>query len=149
MTKALIALPVLFLIQGGGCDATKRDSPKPTQSSQGDTTQRPIRRFELTSVGFDIAFDTQTGQLCRTWDWNLKGPNTVAPESKVTAVAPLCSKLYSQYSVADTGVAASGGEQPQQATTTSEHHGTVGQPCITLDDIKAEIARRNAAKEKR
>jgi len=45
---------------------------------------------------FDLALDTKTGQLCRTWDWEvpnaLKGSN---PES-LTGL-PLCITLYTQY----------------------------------------------------
>jgi len=37
----------------------------------------------------DLAFDTWTGQICRTWNWDER----VLPESKAYATVVLCSSL--------------------------------------------------------
>jgi hypothetical protein len=36
----------------------------------------------LAGTGPDAAFDTQTGQLCRTWDWQLK-EGEIVPKPKM------------------------------------------------------------------
>ena len=67
------------------------------------TSQRPgLHRFQLTRLGVDIAFDTQTGQLCRTWKWEPLAPETKTaqgkmPERKPGEFAPTCLSLYQKY----------------------------------------------------
>jgi hypothetical protein len=42
----------------------------------------PVRRFILTKYDAGVAFDSQTGQLCRTWEWALVNkPAAKADES--------------------------------------------------------------------
>jgi hypothetical protein len=59
-----------------------------------------LHRFSITRLGVDIALDTQTGQLCRTWDWlaTAKPPSeNTALEMKPGQYAPLCLTLYEKY----------------------------------------------------
>jgi hypothetical protein len=64
----------------------------------------PTHRFVLAEHHSDIAFDTVTGQLCRTWDWSLVGPQAkidpstgVAPQRAEGELAPTCLSLYQEY----------------------------------------------------
>lgn len=52
-------------------------------------------RFVLTKFAGDMAFDLQTGQTCRTWDWTPTTPgkldaNRNAPEVKYGEFTPTC-----------------------------------------------------------
>jgi hypothetical protein len=63
----------------------------------------PTHRFILTRSGAEVALDTQTGQLCRTWDWQPAGKTKSYPESEVNPqrilgeYAPACLSIYQQY----------------------------------------------------
>jgi hypothetical protein len=59
------------------------------------------RRFELVEHNANVAFDTQTGQLCKTWDWQASGkfgkidPDTGGvPPRSLGEFAPTCLSLY-------------------------------------------------------
>jgi hypothetical protein len=94
--KLFMPLAVLLALQS--CDQTTAPKKEPTKAA---FTPRPgLHRFILTRIGIDVALDTQTGQLCRTWDW----PPTAEPpkdkpfaEVKPGEYAPLCLTLYQQY----------------------------------------------------
>jgi hypothetical protein len=81
------------------CDDLKK--PVITVKNPDQDEHFPTRRFEIVSHDADVAFDTQTGQLCKTWDWQPIGkPGKVDPESgaspqrKLGEFAPTCLSLY-------------------------------------------------------
>ena len=101
MKRAAFALA--FLIPLVGCDQIASLNQK-KQPSEKAGLRPSARRFVLTNFGADAAFDTQTGQLCRTWDWKLTGkadqkdPITgLTPQAKLGQLAPTCLSLYTQY----------------------------------------------------
>jgi hypothetical protein len=64
----------------------------------------PVHRFVLTRTDYDVAFDTQTGQICRTWAWQPLGKPAKpdpesgnAPQRKFGEYAPTCLSLYQTY----------------------------------------------------
>src|SRR5260370_20319756 len=64
----------------------------------------PAHRFVLTRYEGGVAFDTQTGQICRTWDWQPAGktakqdPQTgLTPQHYFGELAPTCISVYQQY----------------------------------------------------
>jgi hypothetical protein len=56
-----------------------------------------------------VAFDTQTGQLCRTWDWSTTGAkatpdkNGIVPQQATGELTPTCISLYKQYPTGPNG----------------------------------------------
>jgi hypothetical protein len=95
----LLALTSLF-----GCDdiAKQAGYQKPVPASQESRSVTPIHRFVLAPGGSDIALDTQTGQLCRTWDWTPMAPerkpnNGLTPQRLPGELTPTCLSLYNQY----------------------------------------------------
>jgi len=104
----LIAL--LLFIGTGGC-ATEQ----PKQASvPAPVTVRPYQRFVPIAQGQGFlsfpywAFDTKTGQLCKTWDWQSNSaPSHKAQESGNTsklqgldaaaAGTPMCLALLTEY----------------------------------------------------
>lgn len=100
-----IALAALSL--NLGCDAlsnqvgTSQRSPEKRQT-QGFTA--PTRRFVLVEHNMNVAFDTQTGQLCRTWDWTPFNPpqkasptTGVTPQQAAGQFSPTCLSLYQKF----------------------------------------------------
>jgi hypothetical protein len=95
---------VAFLAEG--CEQLSQQvKPTPTPKTQVVRENRvPVRRFILTRNSPDVAFDSQTGQLCRTWEWEPMAKLTaeqeatgVHPERKVGEFTPTCKVLYTQY----------------------------------------------------
>ena len=102
----LIAVFVVSLTGLFGCDQlTNPPSPQttkvaPQKSTGGD--REPVHRFVLAQHDYDVAFDTQTGQICRTWDWQVAGKppsieSGVVPQRQFGELAPTCLSLYLQY----------------------------------------------------
>ena len=60
----LVLAQQLSCAQGGRPTSVKPAAPKP-----------PLHRFILTRYPADasVAFDTQTGQICKTWEWQPVG----------------------------------------------------------------------------
>ena len=64
-----------------------------------------IHRFTISTRGAgDVAFDSQTGQICRTWDWHPVGEKPTAdpitgnyPQRSFGEFAPTCLVLYQKY----------------------------------------------------
>jgi len=87
--KAAIFLTalMLFLQKSDGCDSTQ-SQPKGAEQPK----EPPIRRFEaVTSHGSsDVALDTKTGQLCRTWEWEYKNNPTANDINSL----PTCYSIY-------------------------------------------------------
>jgi hypothetical protein len=95
--SACIAASVL-LLQQGGCYESKPStppavvSPKPVYSQRFLPVPSPqTGMFGVPWTGY-FALDTQTGQLCRTWDWGYIGNG-----KKVNDLdqLPTCLSLYS------------------------------------------------------
>jgi hypothetical protein len=101
MARKSVVVIFMLALATAGCDnfnlqgrkaAPALRKPKPATG--------PLHRFVLTRFGQDTAFDTQTGQLCRTWDWLPAGaPRTgnEALEKKPGQFTPLCLTLYQQF----------------------------------------------------
>jgi hypothetical protein len=72
-----IILSALFLLPIIGCDdVAKQAGYVPAKTSEKPTTpapRHPIHRFVLTQFGGNVALDTQTGQICKTWGWEAMG----------------------------------------------------------------------------
>ncbi len=96
--KTTASLTLLIL---GGCSPAaqtqrKTDPPEPK-------SQRPgLHRFVLTRAGVDVAFDTQTGQICRTWEWAPTGPapkpaSDFPRQRESGEFAPTCLSLYQTF----------------------------------------------------
>ena len=99
-TIVFVAAGLLFLCE---CD----DLPKQAGNEKAQTKQpslsTPTHRFVQYSHNNDIAFDTQTGQLCRTWDWapvapeRKPTPEGMVPERSTGELTPTCLSLFKQY----------------------------------------------------
>lgn len=91
-----------------GCDLLNQAQTPPAKKAESQASiperRMPVRRFVLTRLDDDVAFDTQTGQICRTWDWQPTGkaaqpdPTTGGmPQRKYGEFAPTCLSLYQEY----------------------------------------------------
>jgi|SRR5579872_700617 len=94
MLSTIKTAPFLLAIMASTCDSKQEPKPAPPG----------LHRFTLTHSTEDVAFDTQTGQICRTWDWvPVGGPmpadpvTGVAPQTKWGQSTPLCITLYKQH----------------------------------------------------
>jgi hypothetical protein len=95
----------LFVLSG--CDEPNLNQtpnkPEKTVAVKKDDAV-PVHRFVITRSDYNVAFDTQTGQLCRTWGWEPLGkspkpdPETGgAPQRQVGEFTPTCLLVYQQY----------------------------------------------------
>ena len=77
-----------FLFSSSGCDEFQQaqQKPKPVKSQTVIENRVPVRRFILTKYNADVAFDTQTGQLCKTWEWEPTAKLT--PQQEASGVHP-------------------------------------------------------------
>lgn len=84
----------VILLQNDCQSAQKSSAPK-----AGHTASHPTHRFTLADPVKDVAFDTQTGQLCRTWDWTPAKPDErdAGREVKLGQFTPTCVSLYEKY----------------------------------------------------
>jgi len=101
------ALLLIALIPLIGCDDLAKEfgyapvSKTPKLSKQSANAS-PSHRFVLSRV-INVGFDTQTGQLCRTWDWEPIRPAQMNPKTGETPEAlpgdqtPTCFSLYQKY----------------------------------------------------
>ena len=88
-----------------GCEELTQTASKPTKPVRVVIENRvPVHRFILTRFDGGVAFDTQTGQICRTWDWRPSGkvakpdPETGwTPQRTFGEFAPTCISVYQQY----------------------------------------------------
>jgi hypothetical protein len=79
--------------------------PATPQAKNGTPLRPGFRRFtQETQFGAGVAFDTQTGQLCRTWDWNPVGKLPVpdaagnVPQRSLGEFTPTCLSVYQRFS---------------------------------------------------
>lgn len=98
-----MVVPVFIIaLMATGCDSPSQNNKLASKSS---TQRSPIRRFEITQRGAaDVAFDTQTGQICRTWAWvptekeRPPNPSTgLSPQIVWGQDAPTCVVLYRDF----------------------------------------------------
>jgi hypothetical protein len=96
--KLLLPLAaLLFFSFDDGCDQSSQKS-QTAAPQKSETHSRPIGRFEkLQNFRVDVALDTQTGQLCRTWIW--QSTDRVHPDAYENL--PVCISLYLQYPPVD------------------------------------------------
>jgi hypothetical protein len=99
-------LAVLVAVAGlCGCDELNQTANKSTKPARVVRENRvPVHRFVLTRYDGGVAFDTQTGQICRTWDWQPVGKSAkldlqtgLAPQRSFGEFAPTCISVYQQY----------------------------------------------------
>jgi hypothetical protein len=100
--SATLSLSLLAVMVG--CDQlTQQKPPAPVAKTKPRPTNM-AHRFVLTKLDGGVAFDTQTGQICKTWGWEPTGkPAAVDPSSGMVPqrsfgeFAPTCLSLYQQY----------------------------------------------------
>ncbi len=100
--SAIISLLVVTVLTSGCDNPNLNQNPKKVAAPKPRSAKQPLHRFVLTRLGVDIAFDTQTGQLCKTWEWQITNtlkPDAISgmqPQAKPGEFAPLCLSLYNQ-----------------------------------------------------
>jgi hypothetical protein len=96
----VILLGLCFL--ASGCEEFQQS--RQPQAKIAKESRVPVRRFILTKFNADVAFDTQTGQLCKTWEWTPLGKEL--PTDKNTGAraprtlgefSPTCVSLYKDF----------------------------------------------------
>ena|SRR5947209_16510084 len=94
---------VLLVLAFSGCDEFKQadNTKKPPATKVVRESRIPVHRFVQTR-NYDVAFDTQTGQVCRTWDWTPSGKgktdaNGVQLPRVYGEFTPTCLSLYESY----------------------------------------------------
>jgi hypothetical protein len=98
-----IAVAVTLLLLSACDDLSKQPGNEKSPAAKQPILSTPTHRFVPYSHNDDIAFDTQTGQMCRTWDWSPVAPAAKAtpegsfPERKAGEFAPTCLTLFKQY----------------------------------------------------
>lgn len=99
-----------FFVQAG-CGKALQDlglqaKPAPTKSlatMKPPANRAPVHRFTLTRGDGGVAFDTQTGQICKTWEWVPVGKtptedtNAGGRQRIFGEFAPTCLSLYTIY----------------------------------------------------
>jgi hypothetical protein len=97
--KLMGLLLCTMIAANDGCDITAKTEKKPSDISAGLVPKRTLcsadHRFERTEVypiglRADIALDSCTGQLCKTWTWTAKAPNSAWA---VYENLPVCASL--------------------------------------------------------
>jgi len=117
---AIVGLTVTLLFVAGCDDLAKEFGYYKSQPVKPQAlASTPTHRFMANSHNVDLAFDTQTGQLCRTWDWSPIAPEAkpnaqgAVPQRMVGELTPTCLWLFKQYPT--TGNAAIGVVQEPSA----------------------------------
>jgi hypothetical protein len=112
LLNLIVLIDVTFSTPTVGCDDIAKDlgyvpekakTPVPKQTIK---SERPAatHRFVLGRFEGGVAFDTQTGQICKTWEWEPIGkqaaPDPVTgsyPQRAFGEFAPTCLSLYEKY----------------------------------------------------
>lgn len=96
----LLSLPIT-LLPLAGCDQFRQPQKPETKAAATDITRPPIHRFTPIPNDFNVAFDTKTGEICRTWDWKVLGKSSTpdpvtgdVPTRQFGELAPTCIELY-------------------------------------------------------
>jgi len=106
-TFSAFSFALLFLSMTVGCDDIAKGfgyvSAKAIQQAKREPAT-PTHRFATMNFGADVGFDSQTGQICRTWDWKPLGKGAKpdaetgeTPQRKFGEFTPTCLSLYQQY----------------------------------------------------
>ena len=91
MRRPILAITILLAI-ATGCDQLA-DRPQPS-ARPSESHPHPIGRFEkLQNFRVDVALDTQTGQLCKTWQWESTNRKSPDPYENL----PTCESLYKNF----------------------------------------------------
>ena len=105
-------LCLVAVASGGlsGCDDVMKKNDTKQKSQVVKQNRVPVHRFVSTRE-LSLALDTQTGQLCRTWDWSLSGKQKFDADGNPVPrtygeFTPTCLSVYEQY---PSGVDAQGG----------------------------------------
>ena len=102
--RVFFSFALVVTITALGCDSGKiglsPNSNKP-QQTVAKQNRVPVHRFVITRNS-DIGFDTQTGQICKTWGWIPTGKPKVDADGNPIArsygeFAPTCIALYQLY----------------------------------------------------
>jgi len=95
--KAIFCLLLCLILSG--CDNLTSTTPK--KNPFGHVVKRPVpvHRFVQNTYNPDIAFDTQTGQICKTWDWQSANPAKANADGtqrqRVSGeFSPTCASIY-------------------------------------------------------
>jgi hypothetical protein len=98
MMKSVAPVVLFLLLQA--CDNVTPQKKAAATSERIQPSRLGLHRFVLTRIGTDVAFDTQTSQICRTWDWlpaaGVQKSNPYA-EVKPGQFAPTCLSLYQKF----------------------------------------------------
>src|SRR5438105_2912027 len=104
MPKVILTVTLLVLCVALGCDQFNPSQKKAPLLSKPRVARYPLHRFAMTRGSADVAFDTQTGQICRTWAWQPTGQSAKLdpvtgnqPQRTLGEFAPTCLALYQQY----------------------------------------------------
>lgn len=96
--RLMVVVPVALLLLQQNCDNSSQKQVGPAPSPPA------INRFTLVPNSAGVAFDTQTGQICRTWDWKPLGKEPNAdpvsgniPQRQFGEFSPTCLSIYQQY----------------------------------------------------
>lgn len=94
-------LIVLLALSVAGCDQMTPANAAPAQPKKHAVKRPiPVHRFVQNTYNPDVAFDTQTGQICKTWTWEpmVKAkPDPVTgsvPQSSLGQFSPTCASIY-------------------------------------------------------
>ena len=102
--KFFVPLAFFVVIQQQSCGfGDSSNQKKPVAEPKAAQPRPGLHRFVLTR-NTDIAFDSQTGQICKTWDWSPSGkeptPDPLTgrmPQRMAGEFAPTCLSLYQSY----------------------------------------------------
>jgi hypothetical protein len=82
----------------------KPSAPSAPSAPKAKANRVAVHRFVLTKYDGSVAFDSQTGQICKTWEWQATGkqekPDPLTggvPPRAFGEYTPTCLSLYQQY----------------------------------------------------
>src|SRR5437879_4640274 len=93
-----------MLLQNQSCDQSTQQKSATTVRKQHAGVSH---RFVMTKFDGGVAFDTQTGQICKTWVWEATGKPQKADTSgnvlprTFGEFSPTCLSLYEKYPSGD------------------------------------------------
>src|SRR5258707_976455 len=100
ITRRLTFIGVFLILALSGCEELSQSAKRAVRTQTTKTSRVPVHRFVLTRYDAGVAFDTQTGQLCRTWEWRLGGkpakPDAetgTTPQRSIGEFTPTCLTL--------------------------------------------------------
>jgi hypothetical protein len=103
-----LSIALLAMIVSVGCDQltqqTQQKTPAPASAPKSKANRVAVHRFVQTKFDGGVAFDSQTGQICRTWDWSpiakpakSDADTGLVPQRAFGEYAPTCLSLYEKY----------------------------------------------------